>query len=67
MDMLIGAASFLCGVLTMFALHRVIFDHYAAEAEAEIKELKRQLNNSTNIEIMHTFASPDDVSDLKFF
>jgi len=66
MDVLIGFSCFICGFLMMFAIHRVIFDYYAGKSEAVIKELKRQMHEPINVEIMHTYAEPDDVTDLKF-
>lgn len=66
MDVLIGFSCFICGFLMMFAIHRVIFDYYEAKAEAIIKELKHKLHNPVDIEITHTYAAPDDVTDLKF-
>lgn len=68
----IGISSFICGVAVMFAIHRVVFDHYASAAEDYIEELKRQIKELTydkdNIEVhhIHTYATPDDVLDLKF-
>ena len=68
----IGICAFLCGVAVMFAIHRVVFDHYANQAEDYIEELKRQnrelIYGKDNIEVrnIHTYASPDDVLDLKF-
>jgi hypothetical protein len=50
----------------MFAIHRVVFDHYAEQAKGVIEELKRQLYYPTNVEVVHTYAEPDDVTDLKF-
>ena len=29
----IGISSFICGVAVMFAIHRVVFDHYASQAQ----------------------------------
>ena len=66
MDAVIGLSCFICGFLMMFAIHRVVFDHHAGQAEAVIRELKRQLHEPVDIEVMHTFATPDDVNDLKF-
>ena len=68
----IGISSFICGVAVMFAIHRVVFDHYASQAEDYIEELKRQIKELTYgrdhiiYEEKHTFATPDDVLDLKF-
>lgn len=68
----IGVGSFICGIAVMFAIHRVVFDHYASQAEDYIEELKRQnrelIYGKDNIEVrhIHTYASPDDVLDLKF-
>lgn len=66
MDVVIGMACFLCGFLLMFAIHRVVFDYYAEQANVVIENLKRQLNYQTNVEVVHTYAEPDDVTDLKF-
>ena len=66
MDALIGMCSFFCGVLVMFAIHRLVFDHYASEAEETIRELKQQLRDPYTFEVMHTYAKADDVTDLKF-
>jgi hypothetical protein len=52
--------------MLMFAIHRVVFDHYAEQAKSVIEELKRQLYYPTNVEVVHTYAEPDDVTDLKF-
>ena len=68
----IGISSFLCGVAVMFAIHRVVFDHYASAAEDYIEDLKRQIKElkqpdiTVTYEEHHTFATPDDVLDLKF-
>ena len=43
----IGISSFICGVAVMFAIHRVVFDHYASQAEDYIEELKRQIKELT--------------------
>lgn len=66
MDVVIGLTCFLCGFMLMFAIHRVVFDHYAEQAKAVIIELKRQLYYPTSVEVVHTYAEPDDVTDLKF-
>ena len=66
MDVVIGLTWFLCGFMLMFAIHRVVFDHYAEQAKAVIEELKRQLYYPTSVEVVHTYAEPDDVTDLKF-
>lgn len=68
----IGISSFICGVAVMFAIHRVVFDHYASAAEDYIEDLKRQIKElkygqvNISYEEKHTFATPDDVLDLKF-
>lgn len=62
----IGLACFVCGVLLMFAVHRVIFDHYAAKAEAYIEQLKNEKKDKIEVEHIHTYAAPDDVFGLKF-
>ena len=67
-----GIASFICGFLIMFAIHRVVFDHYANCAEDYIETLKQQIDALKNggihvsYEEKHTYATPDDVLDLKF-
>jgi hypothetical protein len=66
MDVVIGLTCFLCGFMLMFAIHRVVFDYYAEQAKSVIEELKRQLYYPTNVEVVHTYAEPDDVTDLKF-
>ena len=66
MDVVIGLTCFLCGFMLMFAIHRVVFDHYAVQAPGVIDELKRQLYYPTSVEVVHTYAEPDDVTDLKF-
>lgn len=71
-DAFIGICSFLCGIAVMFAIHRVVFDHYASAAENYIEDLKRQIKElkqpgmTITYEEHHTFATPDDVLDLKF-
>ena len=68
----IGISSFICGIAVMFAIYRVVFDHYASAAEDYIEDLKRQINElkqpgmTVSYEEHHTFATPDDVLDLKF-
>ena len=66
----IGLACFICGILLMFAVHRVVFDHYASQAEDYIEDLKKQLKEQRRYnftyEEKHTYAAPKDVSDLKF-
>ena len=68
----IGISSFICGIAVMFAIHRVVFDHYASAAEDYIEDLKRQIKElkqpgmTVTYEEHHTFATPDDVLDLKF-
>ena len=70
---LIGIASFFCGIAVMFAIHRVVFDHYASAAEEYIEDLKRQINElkqsgmTVTYEEHHTFATPDDVTNIKFW
>lgn len=82
LELMIGAASFFCGFALMFAIHRVLFDYYDEDAKeeisrlksknyelrAEIEEQKRTLNK-INIEVqeIHTFATPDDVTNLQFW
>ena len=82
LEFMIGAASFFCGFAVMFAIHRVIFDYYDEDAKQEIYnlkceitalkgdnyELKQKLANGVNIRVeeVHTYATPDDVLDLKF-
>lgn len=69
----IGIASFICGIIVMFAIHRVVFDHYANAAEEYIDDLKKQIKEMKEfglyieVEHKHTFATPDDVTNLKFF
>lgn len=71
-DAFVGICAFLCGIAVMFAIHRVVFDHYASQAEDYIEELKRQnrelIYGKDHIEVqhVHTYATPDDVLDLKF-
>lgn len=66
MEFLIGCAGFICGFLMMFAIHRVIFDHYASKAMAVIRELKRHRHDNIEVTYVHEYAKPGDVSDLKF-
>ena len=71
-DAFVGICAFLCGIAVMFAIHRVVFDHYASAAEDYIEDLKRQIEElkqpgmTITYEEHHTFATPDDVLDLKF-
>ena len=71
-DAFVGICAFLCGIAVMFAIHRVVFDHYASAAEDYIEDLKRQIKElkqpsiTVTYEEHHTFATPDDVLDLKF-
>ena len=73
MNAFIGIASFVCGVLLMFAIHRVVFDHYASAAEDYIEELKKQIADlkkdpiRVTYEEHHTFATPDDVTNIEFW
>ena len=39
-EFMIGAASFFCGFVLMFAIHRVMFDYYDEDAKQEIYDLK---------------------------
>ena len=83
LEFMIGAASFFCGFALMFAIHRVMFDYYDEDAKQEIYdlkceitalkgdnyELKQKLENGLNIRVeqVHTFATPDDVTDIQFW
>ena len=83
LEFMIGAASFFCGFAIMFAIHRVMFDYYDEEAKQEIYdlkcevtslkgdnyELKQNLENGLNIRVeqVHTFATPDDVTNIQFW
>lgn len=83
LEFMIGAASFFCGFAIMFAIHRVMFDYYDEEAKQEIYdlkcevtalkgdnfELKQKLENGLNIRVeqVHTFATPDDVTNIQFW
>ena len=83
LEFMIGAASFFCGFSIMFAIHRVMFDYYDEEAKQEIYdlkcevtslkgdnyELKQNLENGLNIRVeqVHTFATPDDVTNIQFW
>ena len=83
LEFMIGAASFFCGFAIMFAIHRVMFDYYDEEAKQEIYdlkcevtalkgdnfELKQKLANGLNIRVeeVHTFATPDDVTNIQFW
>lgn len=68
----IGVASFICGVLLMFAIHRVVFDHYANAAESYIEDLKKEIRElkgtgmQIEVEHKHTFAASEDVNDIRF-
>lgn len=42
-EFMIGAASFFCGFVLMFAIHRVMFDYYDEDAKQEIYDLKCQV------------------------
>ena len=94
-EFMIGAASFFCGFVLMFAIHRVMFDYYDDEAKQEIYNLKCQVKDlqgdnyslqqriiqlntqlshkeqdpSIVVEPMihHTFATPDDVTNIEFW
>ena len=69
---MVGIASFICGFLIMFAIHCVVFDHYSNCAEEYIEDLNKQIFDLKNggihvsYEEHHTYATPDDVLDLKF-
>ena len=39
-EFMIGTASFFCGFVLMFAIHRVLFDYYDEDAKQEIYDLK---------------------------
>lgn len=83
LEFMIGAASFFCGFAIMFAIYRVMFDYYDEEAKQEIYdlkcevtalkgdnfELKQKLENGLNIRVeqVHTFATPDDVTNIQFW
>lgn len=62
----IGIASFICGILVMYAIHRVVFDYYSNEAEKYIDMIKKEGKTKIEVEHRHTYATPDDVIDLKF-
>ena len=69
----VGLAAFICGFIIMFAIHRVVFDHYASAAEDYIEELKKQISDlkkdpvRVTYEERHTYATPDDVTNLTFW
>lgn len=77
----IGVCSFVCGFAVMFAIHRVVFDAYSERAENYIKKIKSgeiiditeevyaydpSKDKNIQVEHIHTYATPDDVLDLKF-
>lgn len=95
LEFMIGAVSFFCGFVLMFAIHRVMFDYYDEDAKQEIYDLKcevkalqgknyelQQRNTQLNTQlshkdqdpsivvehmIHHTFATPDDVTNIQFW
>ena len=64
---MVGIASFICGFLIMFAIHRVVFDHYASAAEDYIEKLKKENKTKVEVEHIHTYATPDDVTNIEFW
>ena len=64
---MVGIASFICGFLIMFAIHRVVFDHYASAAEDYIEKIKMQNKTKVEVEHIHTYATPDDVTNIEFW
>ena len=62
----IGISSFICGILVMYAIHRVVFDMESAKAKEYIRKLKEEKGSHVEVEHIHTYATPDDVLDLKF-
>lgn len=77
LELMIGAASFFCGFAIMFAIHRVIFDYYDEDAKKEIYDLKCEVTalkgevtalkgDKFELKEVHTFATPDDVTNIEF-
>ena len=77
-ECIIGLTCFITGVLLMYAVHRVVFDIYSDKAKNTIRKLRienkalRDICNYSNndviqVEHIHTFATPDDVTNIKFW
>ena len=73
LELMIGGASFFCGFAVMFAIHRVMFDYYDEDAQAQIYELKQEIialkQAKDKIEVIHqhVYAAPDDVTNIQFW
>ena len=67
LELMIGAASFFCGFVLMFAIHRVIFDYYDEDAKAEIHKLNQKIsdlqyrNIQLNTQLSHKEQDPSIV------
>lgn len=73
METAIIIAAFAGGFISMFAVHMLIVDIYeqrhrqqVRKLEGKIRRLQKGDGKDIKVEIMHTFATPDDVSDLQF-
>lgn len=73
MEAAIIIAAFAGGFISMFAVHMLIIDIYEHRHYQTVKKLERKISRLqkanekiVNIEVQHTFATPDDVSDLQF-
>lgn len=42
-EFMIGAVSFFCGFVLMFAIHRVMFDYYDEDSRQELYDLKCEI------------------------
>ena len=68
MTAFVGLTGLFIGSLITFFAWKCYFDYYSEQAERTIKFLKAIESKKVGIEIIekHEFATPDDVSDLKF-
>lgn len=66
LELLIGAASFFCGFVLMFAIHRVMFDYYDEDSRQEIYDLKCEVKalQGENFSLKQQLKQKNDLIEI---